>query len=243
VLCHELLTGQLPITGENTIGVLMAHIIQAPPKVSEVCPDLPPALDQPVLAMLEKKPEARPATASEALTSLSRAAERVGAAIPEGPPRLSRPVLETGAEAEPASHSADTALQSFAPDSFGFTDRGAVRDAPAPSTSSATKRSRWPLWGLLVAIGAAGTYWVSRVTNGPRAAADAAVSAAQLRPVPSAVPAKSSAPSSSASAVPGEPTPSPAMDTPAHDLPPSAQRPKKKGVGAARIPSDLESPF
>ncbi len=74
VLCHELLTGRLPITGENTIAVLMAHIIQAPPSVSEVCADLSPELDAPILRMLEKKPEQRPATASEALTELARAA-------------------------------------------------------------------------------------------------------------------------------------------------------------------------
>ena len=75
VLCYELLTGRLPITGENTIAVLMAHIIAVPAPPSEVCPELAPELDAPVLRMLEKKPEARPCSASEALNELSRAAE------------------------------------------------------------------------------------------------------------------------------------------------------------------------
>ena len=244
VLCHELLTGHLPITGENTIAVLMAHIIQAPPKLSEVCPELPSELDEPVLRMLEKKPEARPATASEALAALSRAAERAGAAIPEGAPRLSRPAprLEPRWDGEHASHSADTALQSFVPESFGFTDRGAVRDAPAPSSASAAKHARWPVWGLLIAIGAAGTYWVSRVMNGPRAASGTAVSARALTAPPSSPPIASSAPLSPAPSALG--VSSPSAEAPVRDAP-SAQKPKKKAAGAssARIPSDLESPF
>src|SRR3954463_5958211 len=78
VLCHELLTGQLPISGENTIAVLMAHIIQAPTRVSEACADLPPELDAAVLRMLEKKPELRPESATRALDELSQAAETAG---------------------------------------------------------------------------------------------------------------------------------------------------------------------
>jgi eukaryotic-like serine/threonine-protein kinase len=60
ILCHELLTGRLPITGDSTIAALMAQVLQPPPRASEVCPDLPPGIDAPILHMLDKQPAARP---------------------------------------------------------------------------------------------------------------------------------------------------------------------------------------
>jgi serine/threonine-protein kinase len=245
VLCHELLTGQLPIGGENTIAVLMAHIIQAPPRMSEVNPELPPELDEPVLRMLEKKPDGRPATASLALDALAAAAQRVGIVVPESPPRLSRPAPrpESSSDDEPASHSADTALQSFVPPSFGFTDRDFGVDAPVRA-SAANKRSRWPLWGLLVAIGAGGTYWVSRMMNAAPRAPNTEASAQAHAPSPTLVTITSSAPRASASVSPTAVEPPGSADPAAHEAP--AQKPKKRAPGgspSARIPSDLESPF
>jgi serine/threonine-protein kinase len=91
VLVHELLTGSLPITGNTTIAVLMAHIGDEPPSASKVCPDLPPALDGPILRMLHKEPEQRPGSAGEALAELTQAAESAGIAIPLGLPQPPRP--------------------------------------------------------------------------------------------------------------------------------------------------------
>jgi len=91
VLCHELLTGRLPITGDSTVVVLMAHLVQSAPRLSEVCPDLSPELDEPVLRMLDKNPARRPATAGAAVASLLEAAARAGYDVPAGMPRLRRP--------------------------------------------------------------------------------------------------------------------------------------------------------
>ena len=91
VVCHELLTGKHPITGESTLVVLVAQVMRAPPRVSEVCPDLPPELDEPILRMLAKDPKERPASAEAALNELSRAAERAGIVVPAGLPRLEPP--------------------------------------------------------------------------------------------------------------------------------------------------------
>jgi len=147
VLCHELLTGSLPITGENTIAVLMAHIIQTPPRVSEVCPDLSPTLDAAVLSMLEKKAEARPGSASAALAELSRAAEGAGCSVPAGPPHLSRPPPGPISDAPHSHGSADTALHSLSPNSTGFAQYALGGGASPPRASSASaKRARWPLW-------------------------------------------------------------------------------------------------
>ncbi|MET0792966.1 MAG: serine/threonine-protein kinase, partial [Polyangiaceae bacterium] len=149
VLCYELLTGQLPMIGENTIGVLMAHIIQVPTPPSEVCPELSAELDAPILRMLEKKPELRQATASEALSELALAAERAGAAVPSGAPRLSRPAPTTDPDRVHSNETADTTLRPFTPGgNLSFSDpslgrNGMARSAPG---TNPTRSARWPLW-------------------------------------------------------------------------------------------------
>jgi serine/threonine protein kinase len=232
VLCHELITGQLPIDGDNMIAVLMAHIIQVPPRVSEVCADLSPELDAPVLRMLEKKPELRQASAGEALAELARAAERAGEPVPTGPPRLSRPAPGVEPVSGHSLESADTRLQTFSPASFG--DRG--RNGMMRSTvGSARKRlPYWPLWALLVALGAAGTFWVSHGWHGaPRDAGSAA-----------AAPPRVPLPVSRAQDVPEAPSISPPV---VESAAVPAPKPKKRSPNAAsagpRIPRDLESPF
>ncbi|MBK8257319.1 MAG: serine/threonine protein kinase [Polyangiaceae bacterium] len=78
VMTHEVLTGRVVFDGESVMDVLFKHIHAKPPRVSEVCPDLPVALDEPVLRMLEKAPEDRPSTLAEAVDSLARAANEAG---------------------------------------------------------------------------------------------------------------------------------------------------------------------
>jgi serine/threonine-protein kinase len=248
VLCHELLTGQLPITGENTIAVLMAHIIQAPPRMSEVCPDLPPELDEPVLRMLEKKPEQRPATATLALDALSNAAERAGTPVPPGPPRLSRPSPDADSNRPHSHETADTTLQPFSPAAGGITDPDQGRDAMVRSASLSHKeRSRWPLWALLTAAAIVATLWFSRgFHDAPVPTASARASAPA--PVPPPVPA-----AAVPSAQPGAAIASSAVAAPSSASEPSAReaapvaKPVKRVPGAPsahpRIPSDLESPF
>lgn len=242
VLCHELLTGRLPITGENTIGVLMAHIIQAPPRVSEVCDDLSPELDEPVLKMLAKKPEERPASASEALAELSRAAERAGAVVPSGPPRLSRPAPGSNDTFERSRESADTSLQGLSDASLGFTERDFRRGAMVRSAGTSTQKPpvRWPLWVLLVAVGAGATVWVTRGWHdAPLAPAGAASASNAANAVSAAV-----APTA-VSVVPPVSASSPAPEPIAPE--PALQKPAKRAPGvasaASRIPKDLESPF
>ena len=243
VLCHELLTGRLPITGDNTIAVLMAHIIQAPPRVSEVCPDLSPELDQPVLRMLEKKPELRPASASEALSDLARAAERAGAVVPLGPPHLSRPEPGTESLRDHSRETADTTLQPFSPHSVAVTDPEFGRGALVRSASRSGQKgvSRWPLWVLLVAVGAGATVWLTHGWHdSPVTAASASVSVSSAAPT-----AAMQAPDTSASAAPPLVPASSNAEPSARE--PAIAKPSKHVAGAgsarARIPSDLESPF
>jgi serine/threonine-protein kinase len=112
VLCHELLTGQPPLAGDSPVGVLMAQLLKPPPGVSEVCGDLSPELDQPILQMLEKQAGNRPATAGAAVAELQRAAERAGHVVPPGLAHLPPPppAASLDGESDRGLPIADTAL-------------------------------------------------------------------------------------------------------------------------------------
>ncbi|MFI7225151.1 protein kinase [Nonomuraea angiospora] len=62
---HELLTGQHLFTGPSEYSVMDQHINTPPAAVGQFRPDVPRELDELILAMLEKQPEDRPATAAE----------------------------------------------------------------------------------------------------------------------------------------------------------------------------------
>jgi serine/threonine-protein kinase len=73
VVAHEVLTGAPPFRGDALVDLMLKHTVEAPPRVSEARPELPSALDGPVLAMLAKRPQDRPVTAGQAIAALSAA--------------------------------------------------------------------------------------------------------------------------------------------------------------------------
>lgn len=90
VICHELLSGRPPFSGDTPAAVLVAHLVQPPPRLSEVS-TLPPALDEPILHMLAKEAQARPPSAGAAVAELAEVARDAGFDIPEGFLHLPRP--------------------------------------------------------------------------------------------------------------------------------------------------------
>ena len=59
----ELLTGRPPFTGETPAEILHQHIKTPPPRLAQFAPDCPAGLEQLVNDLLQKSPEARPASA------------------------------------------------------------------------------------------------------------------------------------------------------------------------------------
>jgi eukaryotic-like serine/threonine-protein kinase len=187
VLCHQLLTGQLPLTGSSTLVVMMAHVSMPPPRVSQVSPDLSPELDEPILRMLEKQPGARPSTAGEALAELCRAAERAGHVIPTGMPHLAPPPTPPGGDERQKVSTA--------------------RSRPSPSghrQRPRRRRLRWSVLALAVALGGAGTYLATRGNREPPRRPIAGPA-----PIPAAPPAAAPAAPAPAPAVKAPPSPGP----------------------------------
>jgi serine/threonine-protein kinase len=248
ILCHELLTGRLPITGESTIAALMAQVLQAPPRVSEVCPALPPAIDAPILQMLEKQPGARPATAGAAIGALARAAADAGVAIPAGMPRVPRP-----AAPPPVADDLPTALTEPGPPR-GDADATPPAPSTAPRDGKVEKRGR--ILGLALAasiVAVSGALVVKilgeRSGSGPSPPGPVSAPAAAVRSVPA--PDASLAPAPAAPEAPAPEHPRAGVDEAVRGAPRGAPRrgssPRAKPASGARennqIPSDLENPF
>lgn len=89
ILAFELLTGEHPFSRANSRRVLVQHISEIPPRVSEVGKWLPRTFDAPVAAMLEKQPAKRPRSTREAMEALRRA---MAASAPNAPSRERRTV-------------------------------------------------------------------------------------------------------------------------------------------------------
>jgi serine/threonine-protein kinase len=208
VLCYQLLTGQLPITGESTIAVLMAHVTQVPPRISDVGSGLTPLLDEPILRMLEKEASRRPASAGEAFAELKRAAELAGHDIPSGMPRLPPPPrdrIELVDSGEASARVNDESARSVAFD---------VQRSTSPSNVQTGARKaglNWAFFAFLGVFAAGAAFLVARELRSPEAGAEKAPASAQVAavaPAPSAqleAPAPAEAPSSVLLTVEGAP--------------------------------------
>jgi serine/threonine protein kinase len=111
---YECLTGQPPFLGGSGEAVLLAHLEAAPPRVTTLRPDLPPAIDQVVARALAKSPEDR-FPSCRALVAAARAALLPSPSVPPTPgaldarpPFLGPPNREgspAGSEVAPVVHS------------------------------------------------------------------------------------------------------------------------------------------
>jgi hypothetical protein len=85
---YECLTGQLPFHRDDDAALLWAHLVEAPPPVSGVRPELPPAVDDVVARAMAKAPEDRYASCHELVRDLELALD-VAVQLP-GVPRTGR---------------------------------------------------------------------------------------------------------------------------------------------------------
>lgn len=70
VIAFELFTGRVPFTGATPMDVMVAHVGTPPPNPKDLEPSLPDAVNELVLRMLSKAPEARPQTVEEVRAQL-----------------------------------------------------------------------------------------------------------------------------------------------------------------------------
>ncbi|MEV6647501.1 Stk1 family PASTA domain-containing Ser/Thr kinase [Amycolatopsis sp. NPDC051371] len=78
ILLYEMLTGQVPYTGDTAISVAYRHVNDDVPRPSALRPDLPPALDELITRATRRDPALRPADAGEFLTELTAVRAQLG---------------------------------------------------------------------------------------------------------------------------------------------------------------------
>ncbi len=72
VTLYEMLSGQLPFAGDNTVSVALLHIQGEATPLRELDPNIPLSVDRIVQKCMQKRPERRYLTASELMTDLKR---------------------------------------------------------------------------------------------------------------------------------------------------------------------------
>lgn len=72
VTLYEMLTGNVPFTGDNSVSVALSHIQSEAVPVRNINPDVPLSIDKIIQKCMQKKPERRYQTASELIQDLKR---------------------------------------------------------------------------------------------------------------------------------------------------------------------------
>ena len=157
IVLFEMLTGQVPFTGDTPLEIAMKHLSEVPRPPSELRPEVPHDLDSVVLRALAKDPHERYQSAEEMDADLARVAE----GLPVDPD------TETAATAVLSG----SGLMAAAPTSvISRSPTAATRAAPPGSTPPAgyygyegPPRRRRPVWpwvlAVLLLIAAAGAAW------------------------------------------------------------------------------------
>ncbi len=63
VVLYEMLTGQLPFTGETSVGIALKHLQEEPVSIRQLDPSIPPIVEAVVMKMMSKDPAVRPDSA------------------------------------------------------------------------------------------------------------------------------------------------------------------------------------
>ena len=100
VVLYELLTGDVPYSGDNFVAVAMQHVNDPVPSVLDRRPDVPVRLDLAVQRAMAKDPDDRFESMEELIGELERCYDDVGS--DEGATRIVRPSRRPAGQAPPA---------------------------------------------------------------------------------------------------------------------------------------------
>jgi eukaryotic-like serine/threonine-protein kinase len=166
VMTHKVLTGILPFDAEDVIDLLIKHTTVQPPTMSSVVPELPAALDAPVLHMMAKDPADRPVSLAAAVEELAAAAQAAGLAVelagpkrllrgPAGGPRVNSPDASTltPSGGSGGGAKAGTPVEgAFAATALGAASPAATFLAAESDVPRSAKRRPVALWGVGAAV-------------------------------------------------------------------------------------------
>ncbi|MFO0615342.1 MAG: serine/threonine-protein kinase [Polyangiaceae bacterium] len=177
IMVFEMLVGACPFDGESAIDVMMKQANQPMARPTMIVPSLPPGVDAPVLAMVEKDPNRRPTSIVKAVDDFAAAVAAAGLppAAPLGP--LANTVVnDRDAISKQIAASVASGPTIYAP------------AQPVPSTSQAftssqmvpvekKKSSILPILAILAIVGAGAGVGIFMITRNSSASGGSAASA------------------------------------------------------------------
>ncbi len=95
IILFEMVTGQVPFSAPTTLSLIVKHIKDAPPRPSDLAPNVSPKLERLILKCLEKERDARPADAAEVVRELESLAQSATTTV-DLPPKDKRTALWAG---------------------------------------------------------------------------------------------------------------------------------------------------
>lgn len=158
VMAYELFLEQLPFEAETAAEVMAMHLRATPPPPRELWPDIPPELEQLLLAMLAKQPDQRPT-----MVEVARRLEAV------------RGELQRRCLTHAGSVRATSAIRVPRAPSHAGRARSSGFEPTAVAWRSETRRWQVAIGGLALALSGL-MFWISRA--GDRAASAATAPAA-----------------------------------------------------------------
>jgi serine/threonine-protein kinase len=197
VMAYELFLEQLPFEAETAAEVMAMHLRATPPRPSELWPDVPPALETLLLAMLAKQPDQRPT-----MIEVARRLEAVRAELERrrGAPAALRPA--TARAPRPVPGSAPVVV--CAPSRPRVASAAEISATQPLGWRSETRRWQYAIGGLALALSGL-LFWISRA--GDRAAsaatAPALIAGSALAPRSPADAMRSDPPGEAVVAAPG----------------------------------------
>jgi serine/threonine-protein kinase len=245
VTLFQMAAGRPPFDGDSAMTIMLKHVNEPVPDLTQLKPGLPPDLVAIIQRALAKDPERRLPSGAELAAALRRVQARLkgGAAT----------MLET-VPVQPTA--AATRLEAAAPPAAGatvpppvFTPPPAPPPAAAPAVAPAAARRKVPVWLLvgvpLLAIVCLGAVIVTGLTllNGGGEGTQATATVAQVAQAPTATapPAPTDTPPEPTEAPPtAEPTTTPAFDAAAAGL--VAIPAARFAMGSVDGPADEQPP-
>jgi hypothetical protein len=211
IVVHEMLTGQLPFTGDSIVDLLVKQTSVNAVPMSSVRPDLSPALDAPVLHMLEKDPARRPASVGAAIEELALAAQSAGHSVRglgRSGAEIIAPVTVRQASATGGGGTSDAALAQARTIAHTELSAKTLLGSETPVTEAPKRKT-----GLFAGLGAlavvvAAVAYLGAASGGPeRTGAAPQVASASATPLAAAPPEVVAAPVLSAPSVVVAPVP------------------------------------
>jgi beta-lactam-binding protein with PASTA domain len=158
VVLYEMLTGQVPFTGDTPLEIAMKHLSEIPRPPSELRPEVPHDLDSVVLRALAKEPAERYQSADEMDADLARVAE--GLPVDPETETMATAVLSGSGLMAAAPTSVISRAPTSAPTSTG--PPGMTPPAGYYGYEGPPRRRR-PVWpwvlSVLLLLAAAGAAW------------------------------------------------------------------------------------